>query len=156
MVKIKATTAMFNIDKLLETLARDEARTDMTPAFRWAQSGNQIFLDVKFSHRMDSPGCNDIQDPKVEFSSQGLLVSGNCSISNQRFQAELNLEFFKEIVPEDCTYEKLPLGKIFVTLKKKKEKRAWARLLKGKTKPKNMAVWWEMQEKYDDEINRLD
>ena len=145
MVKIKATSAMHKMDKVLETISRDEViMADMQPAFRWAQSGNEIFMEVKFSHRMDSPGCNEIHDSNVEFSERGLIVTGNCSISNTRFKAELNLEFFKELIPEECTFEKLPLGKIFVTLKKKKGKRAWARLLKGKDKPKNMGIWWEM------------
>jgi hypothetical protein len=28
----------------------------MQPAFRWAQSKDTVFIEIKFSHRMDSPG----------------------------------------------------------------------------------------------------
>jgi hypothetical protein len=59
-------------------------------------------------------------------------------------------------LPKESKYEMMPVGRIFVTAKKKKSPRAWPRLLKEKKKPKNMSVWWDMQEKYSDEISRLE
>lgn len=34
----------------------------LSPAFRWAQSLNETFIEVKFATRLDSPACIDLYD----------------------------------------------------------------------------------------------
>ena len=34
----------------------------VSPAFQWAQSLSTIFIEVKFAHRHDSPGCIEINN----------------------------------------------------------------------------------------------
>ncbi len=44
------------------------------PAFRWAQSLTTIYLEVKFAHRFDSPGSNEVNTPDVEFGARSLKL----------------------------------------------------------------------------------
>ena len=37
---------------------RDIEYQTVSPAFRWAENKNYIFVEIKFSHRQDSPGKN--------------------------------------------------------------------------------------------------
>ena len=36
------------------------------PALRWAQSTQQVFIEVKFATRFDSPACLDIFDSEMK------------------------------------------------------------------------------------------
>jgi hypothetical protein len=155
MVYFKAVTKVHKIDRVIETLEAETSEQILEPAFRWAQSATNVYLDVKFSHRFDSPGCNDITDEGVEFEDDKLKLTGSCTISNTKFRAALNLKFYNTIDVEASTWEKKN-GKIYVEIAKKKAPRAWPRLLKAKKKPKNMSIWWDMSEKYSNEISKLE
>lgn len=41
----------------------------LSPAFRWAQSVKNVFLEVKFSTRFDSPACLDLFDHHYEIAN---------------------------------------------------------------------------------------
>lgn len=108
----KAVLQRFKIDKLLETLERDVGNSVLTPAFRWAQSASKIFLEIKFSHRFDTPGCLEINDPKVIIRPRTLSVTGTCAISGIKFKGDVNIEFWEDIIPEESTYNEVPVGRI--------------------------------------------
>ena len=108
----KAVLQQWKINRLIETLERDEGNSVLTPAFRWAQSASKIFLEIKFSHRFDTPGCLEINDPKVLIRARTLTVSGTCKISGIKFKGDLNIEFFEDILPEKSTYNEVPVGRI--------------------------------------------
>jgi hypothetical protein len=74
---------------------------------------------VKFSHRFDTPGCNEVFDEKVEFFDRRLVVTGTCKISNLKMQADLDIEFYEDVIPDESSFEKVPVGRMFVTLAKK-------------------------------------
>lgn len=40
----------------------------ISPAFRWTQSLREIFIEVKFATRFDSPACLDISEFDFHFS----------------------------------------------------------------------------------------
>ena len=37
----------------------------VSPAFQWAQSMTHVYIQIKFAHRHDSPGCLEIKDQSV-------------------------------------------------------------------------------------------
>ena len=47
---------------------------------RWAQSANEVFIEVKYAMRMDSPACLDIFDQNIQLLNQGqfLIVEAMC------------------------------------------------------------------------------
>ena len=57
-----------SIKKLKDTLEKfgneykykDEEYMIVSPAIQWAQSMEHVYIQIKFSHRHDSPGCLEL------------------------------------------------------------------------------------------------
>lgn len=47
------------IKELDKLMAKTRKKQTLVPVFRWAQSNSEVFIEVKLSHRFDSPGCLD-------------------------------------------------------------------------------------------------
>ena len=47
--------------------------TIVSPAFQWAQNMNNIFIEVKFAHRHDSPGCLEVNDLKTKIEGNNIF-----------------------------------------------------------------------------------
>jgi len=146
----KLRTSKRNLDKLVQILDSHGKVSLVSPAFQWAQSPSFVFLDVKFSHRLDSPGCLELKDMQVSISDKKLEFSGLCSRSNQRIKINLNMDLYSDIDPEESNYSVTSVGRINFNLKKK-ELAAWPKPMKGK-KFSNMHTWWEIREKYSEEM----
>ena len=131
--------------------SKSEGKTGIAPAAEWAQSPDSIFLNVKFSHKLDAPatlGCE--LDSAPSFTSQGLKLFAECKEKRKAFL--LDLALFREISPESCSFSITSVGRASITLKKTFNS-SWPRLLIGKAKPGNIHVWWAMKEKYNDELS---
>ena len=47
----------------------------LSPAFKWAQSANSTFLEVKYSTRLDSPfACSDLFDEERKILNNGTIL----------------------------------------------------------------------------------
>ena len=61
----------------------------MAPAHQWAQSGDELFVSVKFAHKWDAPatlvGENDVES--VEFAEE--LVTVRARKGSKRFDLEI-------------------------------------------------------------------
>lgn len=73
------------------------------PAFQWAQSLNQTFIEVKFSTRFDSPACLDLFDKKYEIDQDGKAISVQAMCRNDKklLQYSLKLTLFGEVAGLD-------------------------------------------------------
>lgn len=59
--------AEFQISKLDVLISESKPKQFVTPVFKWGQSNEEIFIEIKLSHRFDSPGClESIKAEKVE------------------------------------------------------------------------------------------
>jgi hypothetical protein len=125
----------------------------IVPAFRWAQSPELVFLDVKFSHRLEAPGCSNLTDPIVNITQTAFYFTGKCLRSGQKFKFLLSFQLFEDIIAEETSYNYLPTGRLNVVLKKTAPV-PWALPNKGK-KPSNLHVWWEIKEKYSKEMSKI-
>lgn len=143
-----------NLEKIT-TLAEKKSSKFQTvnPAFQWAQSTTAIFLDIKFSHRLETSACSSIYDLDVKILPDRFLFSAKCIRSGQNVRLLLEYEHYGEIVPEDSKYTQLKSGRVSVEIKKAKEE-VWDLPMKGK-KPSNMHIWWEVREKYETKVNEL-
>jgi hypothetical protein len=62
------TKANVNLQKAIEKQDGDKKSgkksevVTLSPAFRWAQSLDTVYIEVKFSTRLDSPACVDVFD----------------------------------------------------------------------------------------------
>ena len=90
------------------------------PAFQWAQSLNEIFLEIKFAHRHDSPGCLEIKDLKVNFGSNSVDLIGYCVLGDVPIKIDFHIKTWAEISKENSTHGFGSVGRYQITLKKKK------------------------------------
>ncbi len=127
----------------------------VSPAFQWAQSLKNIFIEVKFAHRIDSPGCLEIEDLNKSFTNNSLYLSGKCILTEIPIKFVLNLNLYNEIIPENCSIKFESVGRYLITIKKRKII-FWERLLFEKEKIfNNMKIWYEMNKKYENELKLI-
>ena len=150
-IKSKAVALKRKLEKLINALDNSASVQVVAPAYQWAQSPEMVYLDVKFSHRLDAPGCLEVKTPAVSISEHKITFTGSCARSTQRIKLELDLELYAEIDVEGSDYSFTSVGRLNVNLKKK-EIAAWPKPMKGK-KPNNVHTWWEMKEKYQELMN---
>jgi len=151
-IRTKLQTLADNLQNAASALSRkSEGKTGIAPAAEWAQNPDSIFLNVKFSHKLDAPatlGCE--LDGAPSFTSTGVKLFADCKEKRKAFLLDLSL--FREILPENCSFSITSVGRASITLKKLFNS-SWPRLLSSKAKPGNIHVWWAMKEKFSDELS---
>jgi hypothetical protein len=81
------------------------------PAFRWAQSLDNVFIEIKFAKRLDSPGCLDVFDEKVYMDRDYFNISAYCRVDKVIMYYTLELELFDDIVVEESTHGLSSVGR---------------------------------------------
>ena len=122
------------------------------PASQWAQSLDNIYIEIKFAHRHDSPGCLEVEDKKIDLKEDSLSFTGTCSLGDDHIRIDYSVNFAKKINVALSKSELGAVGRYRFTLKKA-ERGFWEKLLKdGEEMHSNMRIWYEMKEKYQDEL----
>lgn len=122
------------------TLAPPCSAAGIPPAFEWAQSPDSVFLNVKFAHKLDTPatlGCA-LADKDVSLGDRALALRAECKAQKKVFA--LSLALLRDIVPGECSWSMLSVGRVQLTLRKA-ENGTWPRLLKSSKKLAHMHVW---------------
>ena len=128
----------------------------VSPAFKWAQSLEDVFLEIKFAHRHDSPGCLEIKDMNVDIKNDSVKFEGYCVLGDVPIKIDFKIDTFKALNVSECTHGASSVGRYQITLKKE-EKSFWKKLLKDDTPiPPNMRIWFEMKEKYQEELKEFE
>jgi hypothetical protein len=127
------------------------------PAFQWAQNLQNIFIEVKFAHRHDSPGCLEFSKMNINIENKNISLEALCVLGDVPIKFELDLNLFDLIIKENSTYEKEAIGRYLITLKKNNNT-YWKNLIEGSGEKfyPNMRIWLEMKEKYYDEIKEFE
>lgn len=144
--KLDRLTALLNINKKIDIVKA---------SFQWAQSPENIFLNIKFSHRWSSPGALKVKDEQVVTEKnrfQFSALSNDPTSSPKKYIVDLTL--LHNVIESETKYSFASVGKVVVTLKKEKKK-IWNRLLLSKEKNPSMQIWWDMKEKYDPDIKKF-
>ena len=125
---------------------------NINPASQWAQSLDNIFVEIKFAHRHDSPGCLEVEDKKIDIKEDSLTFSGTCSLGDDYIKIDYHIKLLKKINIAGSSHESGAVGRYRFTLKKA-ERGFWDKLLADGEEPySNMRIWYEMKEKYQDEL----
>ena len=131
----------------------DEDFQVVSPAFQWAQSMDHIFLQIKYSHRHDSPGCPEVKNLNIDITKQLFVFTAYCIQADIPIKFELKLEPFAGFNPEQSKHNPGSMGRYHVTLGKIETGMYWDRLLKdGISYPSNARLWLEMHSKYEDDL----
>ena len=126
----------------------------VTPATQWAQSMSEIFLEIKFSHRHDSPGCLEVNNLNINIFNNTILLNAECVLGDIPIRFELNFSCLYEFKNNQSTVNAGSVGRYQLKLKKKEDK-YWSRLLKNEEDtPTNLRTWFEMKNKYDGEMKQ--
>ena len=135
---------------------KKEEYQKVIPAVQWAQNMSHIFLEVKFSHRHDSPGCLEVNDLNINITNNSLLLNAECILGDIPIKFELDFNCLNEFDKNMSQYKPGSVGRyqLFV---KKKENKYWERLLLNESDtPTNLRIWFEMKNKYDDQIKKYE
>ena len=111
-IKRKALDKKKKIDQLLAAFEAKATVQTVSPAFVWAQSPDKMFMDIKFAHRFDSPGCLDIKEDSVEFEKNRLIFFGKCIQSGNKINYSLDLPLYKDIDPDASTFQRTSVGRM--------------------------------------------
>ena len=124
------------------------------PAFQWAQNTEYIYLQIKYAHRFDAPGCIEARNEMITINGSLFDFHAFCHQGESPIKIHLHLNLFNEIDKEGSTHISNSVGRYEVKLKKK-SKAYWKRLLNPEFEsPKNMKMWLEMREKYLEDIQK--
>ena len=124
----------------------------VSPAFQWAQSLSTIFIEVKFAHRHDSPGCLEINNLNIDINGNNIRLIAYCISTDIPIKFDLNLNCLFDFDKEKSSFSSGSVGRYQLTLKKK-EVKYWERLLfDSKESFANMKTWYEMRNKYLEEL----
>ena len=127
------------------------------PASKWAQSMDEVFIEVKFAHRHDSPGCLEMKNLKVELKERSVRLVGYCVLGDVPIKMNYAVKLWDKINVKESKYFESSVGRYQFNLKKNKTDKYWKKLLDEKmTIPTNMRVWFEMKEKYQDQIEKFE
>ena len=130
---------------------------DVIPASRWAQNLDEIFIEIKFAHKYDSPGCLEIKNLKVEIKEKSVKLVGYCVLGDIPIKMNYYIETYEKINPKESRHFVSSVGRYQFNLKKKKSNTYWKQLLDDKMSiPVNMKIWFEMKEKYQDQLSKYE
>lgn len=124
----------------------------VSPAFKWAQSTQDILLSVKFSHKLDAPATLNVEPQTVNITSSKLVL--HASDGRKKFVLEMDL--LKDIVPAESTWSMASVGTMTLTLRKADSPSRWQRLTLSKKKMPNSHFWFEMNEKHKKELENFE
>jgi hypothetical protein len=128
----------------------------ISPAFKWAQSLEDIFIEIKYAHRHDSPGCLEIKDMEIDIKNDSVSFVGFCVLGDVPIKIDFKIDTYHGLNVSECTHGAGSVGRYQITLKKD-QKSFWKKLLKDDSPvPPNMRVWFEMKEKYEKELKEFE
>lgn len=157
-------SAMKNTSKQMDELEKLAKRQqthylERSPPTKWAQSLDDIEMEVKFSLRHGVPGCINAYDLNINFTRDSVYLSAFCIEGGIKMKYVLDLQLWGTIDPEESEWEQLGVGEISITLAKDPHPGRWLTLCLDE-KPDNLVLWFEkhqthayrLEEFEDDEI----
>jgi len=109
----------------------------------------QIFLQVKWAHKLDAPATLGCIPSQPEFSATHVSIKAECKEKGKTFVLQIPL--FGSISPENCTWANAAVGRATITLQKTQHG-PWARLLMSPQRPANQGIWFAMRENHQDRL----
>lgn len=116
---------------------------------KWAQNISHVFINVKLSHRHDAPGCLDVFNERMDFTTNSLNFSAFGIQAHVPINFQLALTFDSAIVPDFATWQKESVGTMTITLRKW-ENQLWRKIVPTREliDRHQIQLWWEMREVY--------
>ena len=95
-LEISTNTLMTQINDVYNKHKYSESEyQDVFPASRWAQNMDEVFIEVKFAHRHDSPGCLEMKNLKVELKEKNIKLIGYCVLGEVPIKMNFQNVYFR-------------------------------------------------------------
>lgn len=154
-VRTTATSIRDEATEIINLLrvGANKEETVLNCAFQWAQRPDYIYLNIKFSSRIDGPvTVLNVDNENVTFTNESVHFQGTGRQKPKLLQLHLPLN--KAIDPERSHWSFASVGRISITLAKV-DVETWPKLLaKDAKKPKNMHAWYERQTVLDEQVKK--
>ncbi|CAD2097876.1 co-chaperone p23, putative [Plasmodium vinckei] len=122
-IKIAVNEMKQKLDKLLTASYSIKKIDTINASFQWAQSPEYIFLNIKFSHRWSSPGALKVKDEQIVSEKNKFFFSAYSNDPNTvKKKYVVDIELLHDIINSETKYNFASVGKVVITLKKKKKK----------------------------------
>ena len=79
-----------------------------------------MFIEVRYAHRHDAPGCTRIEDENIEIEEREIRLSLLCIEANSKVKYHLKLTLWDQIDVNESRHEYQAVGKHHFTLRKAK------------------------------------
>lgn len=106
-------------NKAVEIQKKKDYIVVQTPV-QWAQSLSYVFIEVRYAHRHDAPGCTRIEDENIEIEQREIRLSLLCIEANSKVKYHLKLTLWDQIDVNESRHEYQAVGKHHFTLRKAK------------------------------------
>lgn len=105
-VKSQQEDIMHIFDHTQQTSHYSDSIPIIQPALRWAQNPHNVFIEVKYSTRFDSPACLDIYDAIIRIDDgRTLFLQAMCRNDKKILKYELTLDLFENVQPFEMNPE---------------------------------------------------
>jgi len=141
----------------LKKLSKRQQTTylERSPPTQWAQSLDDVQLDIRFALRHGVPGCIQVFDLNITFSKETMNLTAFCFEGDIKMKYVLNLHLWGTIDPEESDYETLSTGGLSVTMVKSPKPARWMTLCFDE-KPENLQLWHEQHRKWMYRLDEFD
>ena len=135
-------------------------RVTITPAFEWCQSASQIFLNIKFAHKLDAPATLNVETDAVDLLENRVRLVASSKSPMKSFLLEFPL--FSTVIPSNSTFSMSSVGRMSITLAKAETPSRWPQLVHKtfnvqKSLGKSVLHFWhDMHQNYASELELLD
>jgi hypothetical protein len=99
LIALKEGAALVNnrLANLSEQLKKRKDYIVVQTPVQWAQSLDRVFIEVRYAHRHDAPGCSRSEDEIVEITEREISVSVLCIENNSKVRYKMNLKLWDKI-----------------------------------------------------------
>lgn len=148
---IEKAKSIFNSYKFLDT-----EYNIVYPCFEWAQSMDRIFINIKFSHKWDAPGCMEVKNSEILVHENLVMINTICVIGDNPVKYVLNLDLYDHIDEGDIMNNTSTTGRLQLSFKKLRP--SYWKILRRKYSdfPKNSRIWIEMRDKFVDQLPKFE
>jgi hypothetical protein len=122
-------------------------RITVSPALKWGQSYEDILVYVKFAHRIDSPGCNEVTHRTALISQNNeLRLEANGILAGTPINFNLSVPLFERVIKDSIEVKSAGVGAVILEIKKVKHG-IWHQLhQQGADNSRFTAsVWWDLK-----------
>lgn len=136
------------LSQLELSLRKEKDYYQVEAPISWAQNLHYVFIEARYAHRHDAPGCSNSQGETIEINEDSIYLSVICLESASKIKYNSMIQLWDKINVNESKHEHQSVGRHHFTLKKMNAPARWKQLWSGDNKPMNYRLWTSVHEKH--------